>query len=595
MRVNRRTIVFLGLLALLLIRPVAASAQTLLWDPSPSPDVTGYRVWSGQVSGVYNSQVDVGNRTSYQPVGLDWSKSQFFAVQAYNAAGLSSALTPEVEWVPSITTLSSLTSNGGNPMLMGTPVTWTAVGSNNLGAVHYQFWLFGRNGWTNVQNYGPSNTFTWTPGWDDQQGVHYLQVWARGAASTASYEAVLGTDAFTVTSQPMTLSSDTDFPTPPGNPVSWTATVAGAGATQLEYKFWVLNPTTGWTVFRDWGASNQATWTPSATGNYAVQAWARRVGSTVNYDKWVGADNLVVQRTPPKISSLVADRPFPSRTGTPITWTARARGGTQGPLQFQFWVYSTQTGWSIAQPYSASKTFTWTPTWTDAGLHALQVWVKSAGSTPSTGWEDWRGTEFFTIERAPLHLTTNALFPLAPGTATQWAASVEDPNVTLEYQFWVFNQNTGSWSIGQPYGPSTTFNWTPTAGTYAIQVWARLPGSANNYDVWQGTEMLAVAAGPVQNRSFTANVAFPSTVGTPITWTAGATGGTGPLQYQYWRFDAATGWSIVQAWSTSKTYTWTPGAGDAGTHAVQVWIRSPGSTAPAGYDVYSSSGFFAIQ
>ena len=236
MRLKHRSIAFLGLLALLSFLPSIAEAQTLLWDPSPSADVIGYRVWSGQQRGVYNRQVDVGKVTSHKPTGMDWTKTQFFAIQAYNAAGLNSARTPEVEWVPSITRLVSLTSNAGNPLLMGRPVTWTAVGSNNLGPVHYQFWLFGRTGWSIVQPYGSSNKFTWTPGWDDQ-GSHYLQVWARAANSAAASEAVLGTNAFSVYSEPMTLKADTDFPTPPDNPVSWTATVAGAGVTPLDTNF----------------------------------------------------------------------------------------------------------------------------------------------------------------------------------------------------------------------------------------------------------------------------------------------------------------------------------------------------------------------
>ncbi len=581
-------LVVLGLLAF----ASTAHAQTLMWDASTSTDVTGYRVWSGQISGVYNSQTDVGKVTSYKPVGLDWTKHQFFVVQAYNAAGMASAYSAQVEWVPSVTTLTSLTSNGGASLLMGQPVTWTTIGSNNLGPIEFEYWLYGRNGWTIVQPWGASNTFTWTPGWDDQ-GTHFVQVWARAVGSSATYEAALGTNAFTVASEPMTLAADTDFPTPPSNPVTLTATVSGAGTTQLEYKFWVLNPSTGWTTFRDWSSSNQATWTPTATGTYSVQAWTRRVGNTANYDQWAGIDNIVVSRTAPLITTFNADRPFPSRTGTPIKWTVRSRGGTAGPVQYQFWLYSTQTGWTLAQPYSSSRTFTWTPTWSDAGSHAVQVWVKSQGVNSTPDYEDWRSSSFFNIERAPVHLTTNTLFPLAPGTTVQWTAALEDPNVTLEYQFWVYKLSTAAWTISQAYGPSNTFAWTPTAGTYALQVWARQPGSTSNYDVYEGTSLLTVAASPATVISLTANKTFPAASGSAITWTAGATGGTGPLQYQFWRFDSATGWTVVQAWSTSKTYTWTPAAGDAGSHVLQVWVKSPGST--ANYDSYMATGYFVIQ
>jgi hypothetical protein len=107
--------------------------------------------------------------------------------------------------------------------------------------------------------------------------------------------------------------------------------------------------------------------------------------------------------------------------------------------------------------------------------------------------------------------------------------------------------------------------------------------------------MLTVAASPARIASLTSSVSLPAASGTPITWTVGATGGTGPLQYEFWRLDPGTGWSIVQPWSASKTYSWTPSVTDAGTHAIQAWVRSPGSTAPAGYDAYIASGFFVIQ
>jgi RHS repeat-associated protein len=38
-------------------------------------------------------------------------------------------------------------------------------------------------------------------------------------------------------------------------------------------------------------------------------------------------------------------------------------------------------------------------------------------------------------------------------------------------------------------------------------------------------------------------------------------------------------WSIVQAYSSSNTYTWTPAASDAGDHAVRVSVRNAGSSA----------------
>jgi hypothetical protein len=95
---------------------------------------------------------------------------------------------------------------------------------------------------------------------------------------------------------------------------------------------------------------------------------------------------------------------------------------------------------------------------------------------------------------------------------------------------------------------------------------------------------------PLTVTSLTPNVALPATLGTPITWTATATGGTQPLQYQFWRFIEGQGWSIAQPFSANNTYTWFP---PAGTHALQVWVKNSGSTA-AQYDAWLGTGYFTI-
>ena len=123
-----------------------------------------------------------------------------------------------------------------------------------------------------------SPTFTWTPGWNDI-GKAALQVWVRTAGSTAPYEAWRGLDAFDVTTEPASLKADTEFPSPPGQPIIWTAAVTAA-TSPLEYKFLMLDKALdAWAVLRDYTQSNQVTWTPPHNGKFALQVWARRVGS----------------------------------------------------------------------------------------------------------------------------------------------------------------------------------------------------------------------------------------------------------------------------------------------------------------------------
>jgi len=102
-----------------------------------------------------------------------------------------------------------------------------------------------------------------------------------------------------------------------------------------------------------------------------------------------------------------------------------------------------------------------------------------------------------------------------------------------------------------------------------------------------------VTTGPIGSVGLTASQSVPVTAGMPITWTATATGGTAPLQYQFWLRDAQTElWSMVRDYSADRTWTWTPGATDFGRVAVQVYIRNTGSGAV--YEAYYGSGYFAV-
>lgn len=586
-----------GVVALILCGAVSAHAQsaTLAWDANTEPNVTGYKIYYGTKSRTYTKSVNVGKVTTYTVSGLDQSLDYYFAVQAYNSAGLSSAFSSEVKLPapvpPGTTVISSFKANASYPLLIGKSVTWTAAATSKRGPVEYQFWMYSAGaGWVEVQPFSSSRTFTWIPGWDDL-GTHSVQVWVRTVGSSANYEAWVGTPMFQVNATPLVMSADADFPAPPGQPVKWTATFSGGtSGVDLEYKFWVYDASTGWSVLRNYGASNSVSWTPSRTGSYSFQVWVRRQGSTANYETYAGAGPVTVSRSPLKVTGLSADRSCPCATGEPITWTARTRGGSAGPIQYEFWLYTASSGWTNVQPYSSSKSFTFNPTWGDEGRYSIQVWARSAGSTAR--YEDWKGASF-DVTQAALQLTTTTLFPVAPGTNVRWTASVADDSVAIEYSFWLYSQSTGTWSNVQPYSATATFDWTPaTSGTYAVQVWARRQGSTDTFEAWKGTPYLVVSNSPAEMVSLTPSVTLPTSTGTTVVWTAKAIGGTaGPLRYQFWVYEEGSGWTIARAYSTNNTFSWTPSA--PGRYSFQVWVRSAGSTAT--YEGWMSSGVFEVH
>ena len=87
---------------------------------------------------------------------------------------------------------------------------------------------------------------------------------------------------------------------------------------------------------------------------------------------------------------------------------------------------------------------------------------------------------------------------------------------------------------------------------------------------------------PLTITSLTANQTFPfrRTARRRSHGRQPPTGGVAPLQYQFWRYSFATAaWTLVQSYSTSATYSWTPTVSDAGRYQLAVQVLNSGSTA----------------
>ena len=77
----------------------ASQSVSLAWDSSPDTNVTGYVLYSGNVSGKYTSRLDVGTNTTTTATGLAEGSTYYFVVTAYNAVGLESGPSNEVGFV----------------------------------------------------------------------------------------------------------------------------------------------------------------------------------------------------------------------------------------------------------------------------------------------------------------------------------------------------------------------------------------------------------------------------------------------------------------------------------------------------------------
>lgn len=96
----------------LLLLPTAAIAGnvSLQWDPNSESDLAGYKVYYGTSPGQYGTPITIGVTTTYTVSNLV-PGTYYFAVTAYNSAGLESGFSNEVSATVSGTTTSSCDIN----------------------------------------------------------------------------------------------------------------------------------------------------------------------------------------------------------------------------------------------------------------------------------------------------------------------------------------------------------------------------------------------------------------------------------------------------------------------------------------------------
>lgn len=77
-----------------------SGVANLSWDPVTAANLSGYRVYYGTTPAAYFQQagrgLDAGNINSYATTGLTKGTRYYFAVAAYDAAGLESIYSNEV-------------------------------------------------------------------------------------------------------------------------------------------------------------------------------------------------------------------------------------------------------------------------------------------------------------------------------------------------------------------------------------------------------------------------------------------------------------------------------------------------------------------
>jgi hypothetical protein len=355
-----------------MVGTAGAATVTLTWNPNPETDIAGYIVVYGTAPGQYGTSVDVGNHTAFQFAEPDATVKYYFAVCAYNTAGLRSDFSPEVSTSdPPVTlALTSYNANVQPPQLVGQSIVFSAATSGGVAPPQYKWRVYDGAGWQVAQNWSTVSTFTWTPTAANPNYV--VGVWARSSTSTADgpdNPASNGEIPFPITAPvvvvppPLTvnsLSANVGSPQLLGASITFTAAATG-GTSPYQFK-WLVSNGGGWSVARDWSAGSTFTWTPAAaSSNYSIGVWVRSAGNLVD-----GPENPSAGTTMPfaivsgnvAITSLTANRQAPQPPGTKIVFTAVASGAVAYRYQ---WSVFNGVSWVVAQDWSSANKFFWTP------------------------------------------------------------------------------------------------------------------------------------------------------------------------------------------------------------------------------------------
>ena len=84
----------------------AAQSLKLSWNPSKDPSVSGYNVYYGKSSGVFDHKVSVGNATTVTVSGLVEGTTYYFVATASTTSGLESPPSGQISYTVPGTWLS---------------------------------------------------------------------------------------------------------------------------------------------------------------------------------------------------------------------------------------------------------------------------------------------------------------------------------------------------------------------------------------------------------------------------------------------------------------------------------------------------------
>ena len=328
---------------------IYAAQVSLTWGTNSESDLAGYKIYYGNSSGSYDSNIDVGNQTSYTVTGLVEGETNYFALAAYDMSGNESSYSSEVVYNVPDNTLPSTPTNLQAAVVSTSQVdlAWNAS-TDNIGITGYRIYRdstqIATTSNTTYQDTGlsSSTTYSYTVTAYDAAGNE------SGQSSTSS-----ATTLSLPVNNPPVLSSIGNKSVNEGQALSFTISATDPDGDTLNYT--ASNLPYG-TIFNE--STRTFSWTPtySQAGTYSNITFQVSDGTDIDSESiTITANN--VNRTP----ALNPITDITVNEGVLITLNPTATDPDGDTLTY------TYSGWMTSAIYTTN--------YTDAGIHTVTVTV----------------------------------------------------------------------------------------------------------------------------------------------------------------------------------------------------------------------------
>ena len=479
-----------------------------------------------------------------------------------NATGTFSEGTTTVTYVyesndPPPTQLSNTSKVSATSVNVGSSVTVTCAASGGTSPYTYkvEYMKSTASSYTSLQAYSSTTSVKFTP---SAAGTYKVKVTAKDSAGTTAAK------EFTVeaTSVPTTLTNKSTI-SATSITLGKTVTVTGAasgGTTPYQYAvYYKKASSSNYTTVQSYSTTKTVTVKPSAATTYDVRVKVKdKAGTVKTKDFTVKVNNPVLTNNSTISASTVA-------VGSSVTLTGKATGGTS-PYSYAAYYKTSSTNFSQIRGYSTTATMTFKPA--SAGTYTIRIKVKEKNGTVVNKDLTLKATAALT-NKSTLSATSITL-----GKSITITGKATGGTTPYKYAAWYKKSTSSDYTKIRDYSTTATMTFKPAA--------------AVNYDV---RVKVKDSTGKVVNKDFTVKVTKASSaltntstisatsikLGTTLTVTGKATGGTTPYQYSaYYKKSSSTEYTKACAYSTNTKMTIKPGA--ATTYNIRIKVKDAKGT-----------------